>query len=94
MSQNTDLENQQVTNLDDTNLVAYLMLKGYRVIPWKLEDDPSRVSFDICGDPSQITQDIQLFFDNEQVGVQDFVRNLKEVKSQMYQMKRIGKGQG
>ncbi len=80
-----------ITNLEDTSLIAYLKLKGHTAIPWLSRDDPDdlRVSFDIQGDPLQIESDIQRFYDNEQVGIQDFCRSLKETKSAMYNMKKI-----
>ncbi len=80
-----------VISLEDTSLVAFLKLKGYITVPWISRDDPvdTRVSFDIQGDERQIEADMQAFYDNQQVGIQDFCRNLKEVKSCMYNLKRI-----
>jgi hypothetical protein len=85
---------EPITTLEDTSLVAYLKLKGHTLIPWISREDPSdtRVSFDIQGDRAAIAADMQRFFDNELIGIQDFCRNLKEVKSAMYNMKRIGQG--
>ena len=89
--QTRDPTNKPVASLEDTSLVAYLKLKGHTLIPWISRDDPSdiRVSFDIQGEELQTEKDMQSFYDNEQVGIQDFCRNLKEVKSAMYNLKRI-----
>jgi len=89
--QTRDSTVKPVTSLEDTSLIAYLKLKGHILIPWISRDDPSdiRVSFDIQGNELQIEKDMQTFYDNEQVGIQDFCRNLKEVKSTMYNLKRI-----
>lgn len=80
------------TNLDDTSLVAFLALKGHAIVPQISRESPElRVSFDITGDDQQIEKDIESFYHNEQVGVFDFVRKLKEVKSQMHNLKRVGR---
>jgi hypothetical protein len=80
------------TSLEDTMLVSYLILKGHIAIPWLCRDDPSdrRVAFDIQGEQERIEKDMQAFYNNESVGVQDFCRQLKSVKSLMYNLKRIG----
>jgi hypothetical protein len=82
------------TCLEDAMLVAYMKLKGHIAIPWISRDDPAdpRVSFDLQGDNEKIESDMQGFYNNEQVGIQDFTRAYKEVKSQMYSLKRIGAG--
>jgi hypothetical protein len=84
----------KVTCLEDAQLVAFMKLKGYIAIPWISRDDPSdpRVSFDIQGDSDKIESDMQGFYNNELVGIQDFTRAYKEVKSLMYSLKRIGVG--
>jgi hypothetical protein len=82
-----------LTNLEDTSLVAFLKLKGHIAIPWISRTDPNdiRVSFDIQGDGKQIESDMRNFYNNEMVGIQDFCRCLKDVKSSMYNLRRIGK---
>ena len=84
----------ETTNLEDTMLVAYLQLMGHTAIPWISRDDPSdpRISFDIMGDQEEIRRNTQAFYNNASVGVQDFCRQLREVKSAMYNMKKVGKG--
>lgn len=80
--------------LEDTMVVAYLKLKGHICIPWISRDDPDdiRVSFDIQGDKQVIESDTQKYYDpNESVLIQDYIRCLKDIKSQMYNMRRIGK---
>ena len=83
-----------LTSLEDTMLVAYLMLNGHTAKPWLSKDDPiePRVSFDIYGKQAEIESHMQEFYNNQLVGVQDFCRQLKSVKNIMYNMKRIGKG--
>jgi hypothetical protein len=77
------------TNLEDTALIAYMMLKGHQIKPWRSSEDPVRVSFDIEGDSDKIEYDMQNFYNNNQVGIQDYVKCLKQVKSIMYNMKKL-----
>jgi hypothetical protein len=83
----------EFTKLEDTSLVAFLKLKGHHTVPWISRDDPDdvRVAFEIEGESAEIEKSIQAFYDNEQVGIQDFCRNLREVKSAMYNMRKIRK---
>ena len=87
----------QIITLDDTQHVAFLKLKGYTVKPWIETDDQipnqdpntKRVEFQVEGDPDSIEKDMQGFYQNELVGVQDFCRELKSVKSSMYNLRRM-----
>jgi hypothetical protein len=80
------------TALSDTVLVAFLALKGHRVKAWINRED-GRVVFEILGDENQLNESMDSFYANEQVGIQDFNRKLKDVKSQMYNMKKNIKGE-
>lgn len=77
------------TNLEDVMLVAFLVLQGHKIKPWRDTDDPNHISFDVVGDQASIEADMQKYYDNERVGVADFVRCLKETKSQMYNLKKL-----
>ncbi len=79
------------TNLEDVSLVAFLMLKGHGIKEWRNVEDPTRISFDIEGSPADIEADIQNYNDNEQVGIQDYVRCYKTVKSRMYNFKNLNR---
>lgn len=93
VKQTRDPTPSHTTNLEDTSLVAFLKLKGHVTIPWISRDDETdiRVSFDIQGEQRNIERDMQAFYDNEKVGIQDFCRCLKDVKSAMYNMRKIGR---
>ena len=78
-----------LTNLEDTPLVAFLLLKGYKIKPWRDVSDSDHVSFDIEGEADGIELDMQKYYSNEQVGIQDYIKCLKEVKSQMYNLKKV-----
>jgi hypothetical protein len=77
------------TNLEDTMLIAFLLLKGHKIKEWRRSDEPDRVSFDVEGNEDSIVADMNKYYNNEVVGIQDFVKCLKEVKSRMYNMKKI-----
>lgn len=82
-------EKPPTTNLEDNNVVAFLVLKGHKIKPWRDTKDHLHITFDIEGDSKQIEDDMQKYYDNEKVGIQDFVNCLKNVKSQQYSMKKV-----
>jgi hypothetical protein len=77
--------------LEDSQLVAFLKLKGHQIVAHICRDDPQdpRVAFDVKGDDDEIQTDVQLFYDNARVGIQDYCRCLKDVKSLMYNMRKL-----
>jgi hypothetical protein len=66
-----------------------MVMKGHHIKEWRSREG-NRISFDIEGDEASVTEDMQSYYNNEMVGIQDFVRCLREVKSRMYNMKKIG----
>jgi hypothetical protein len=79
--------------ISDTTLVAYLQLKGHFAIPWLSRDDPEdpRVEFDIEGDKEKIEQDTKDFYAHAQVDITEYCKQLKSVKSIMYNLKKVGR---
>ena len=76
----------KVTTVEDANLVAYLVTKGFVAIPYMKEtkdSDQRRVIWDVQGDIEPARQD---FYRNAD-GIRDFVRSLKEVRQDMHSMK-------
>ena len=76
----------EVTTVEDANLVAYLVTKGFVAIPYMKETregDQRRVVWDVQGDIEQARQE---FYGNAN-GIRDFVRSLKEVRQDMHTMK-------
>ena len=80
---------QPQTIFYDTAIVAYLKLKGHIVIPQHKPNDKDKIEFRIDGDPQKIQSDLQDYFNNVSVGVQDYVTCIKLTKSLMYAMKDI-----
>lgn len=84
----------ETKGIEDTMLVAWMQLQGFAVTSW-ISSEPGdrnvRVSFDIEGDPDAIEASMRTYYDNTQVGVQDFVRAVKRVKSEMYAMQKLGR---
>jgi hypothetical protein len=83
--------NPSETILEDTTVVAFLKLKNHAVISFTTLEEPQKVKFKIGGDPQQIELDIVSFYGNATVGVLDFCRCLKEIKSAMYNLKKVGR---
>jgi len=76
----------KVTTVEDANLVAYLVTKGFVAIPYMKEtkdSDQRRVIWDVQGDIEKARQE---FYGNAG-GIRDFVRSLKEVRQDMHSMK-------
>ncbi len=78
----------KVTTVEDANLVAYLVTKGFVAIPYMKEtkdSDQRRVIWDVQGDIEPARQE---FYGNAG-GIRDFVRSLKEVRQDMHSMKSM-----
>lgn len=82
--------------IDDANIVAYLVMKGYIAIPYikseATDSQSSRVSWDVQGDPDAINAEVKMFWENERVCIRDYVRILKDIRSTIYTIKSM-KGQ-
>lgn len=80
--------------IEDTKLVAFLKLKGFSITAQICRDDPRdvRVGFTIQGDQDDIEKATALYYANEQVGITDYIRTLNEVKSQMYNIRKLRAG--
>jgi len=82
--------------VEDANVVAYLVLKGYLAIPFikskAIDNQSSRVAWDVQGSESAIDKELKRFYRNEAIGILDYVRILKDIRSEMYGIKSI-KGQ-
>ena len=83
----------KTTNLEDTSLIAFMMLKGHEVKEWRDTKNPDRISFDILGDPASVAEDMRKYYANEQVGILDYVKCYKAVKSRMYSFKSLNNKQ-
>ena len=76
----------EVTTVEDANLVAYLVMRGFVAIPYMKETkegEQRRVVWDIQGDIEKARQE---FYGNAN-GIRDFVRSLKEVRQDMHTMR-------
>jgi len=85
-----------VSTVVDANLVAYLVMKGFIAIPFikskSSEGQSSRVAWDIQGKQEAIDKEMNRYYSNERVGILDYVRILKEIRGEMYNIKSL-KGQ-
>jgi hypothetical protein len=79
--------------------VAFLVLRGFIAIPFiqtekggdigRGTDTSSRVAWDIEDEDGKVDAEIKMYYSNEKVGVHDYVRVLKDVRSQMYSTKQV-----
>ena len=69
-------------SIDDTNIVSYLHYCGFKFSPFKKSDD--RVAFRVYGD---IDKGLAGYYDNANVGIQDYVACLKKVRGSMFLIK-------
>jgi hypothetical protein len=74
--------------LDDTNIVAYLHLCGFRFNP--VNKGGGRIGFRVYGD---IDQALSNFYNNEKIGIQDYVGCLKKVRGSMFLLKGMDEGE-
>ncbi len=78
----------KITTIEDVNIVAYLMLKGFQAIPYLKETKDGqgpRVAWDVAG--SRVDAVIEKYYGNDKIGIRDYVRVLKEVRGGMYSLK-------
>ena len=77
----------------DANVAAYLVMKGFIAIPFikskSSEGQGSRVAWDIQGEQDAIDQEMKRYYRNEKVGILDYVRILKDIRSEMYNVKSL-----
>lgn len=74
-----------MSGVEDTNIIAFMAMRGHKIKPWICADGSNRVAFDIFGNTSQALDD---YYNNVAINVQDFVKNLKMVKSTIIGMKQ------
>ena len=77
--------------MEDTYLVAFLTMKGHIAIPFirdgdKAPDGFARVAFDVQGD---VDRTVNLYYANMDVGVRDYAKSIKDIKSAMWNLKNM-----
>lgn len=77
---------KQISEFSDATIVAYLVLRGHKITPQK--DQSGRIVFEVEGD---IAKDVEAFYNNEPVGIMDYVRILKFIRGQIFNMKAMGR---
>ena len=83
-------DKEKSTPIDDANIVAFLMMKGFVAIPYIKEEAAgersSQVAWEVQG---EIASAINDFYRNECVGIRDYVKALKVVRGDMYSIKQL-----
>lgn len=86
----SEVENSIVV---DANVAAYLVMKGFVAIPFikskSVEGQGARVAWDIQGDQDAIDREMKKYYANEKIGILDYVRILKDIRGEMYQVKSL-----
>jgi hypothetical protein len=72
------------TELEDTNVVAYLHYCGLRFTP--IQQESGRVAFVVHGDIGPYMDNM---YKNADVKVLDFIKCLKAVRSSMFNLRKI-----
>lgn len=79
------MRNEQITEIEDTSITAYLLMKGHKFMP--IRKSGGRISFRFTGD---ITADLEDIYNNKTVGILDYIKSLKTVRSSIFTLKAIG----
>lgn len=75
--------------IDDTNIVAYLHYCGFKFNPFQKGLD-GRIGFRVYGD---IDAALASYYDNNKIGIQDYVACLKKVRGSMFLLKGMGESE-
>ena len=81
---------EEISGVEDVNLVAYLDARGFIAIPYMKKvkkGELPRVIFDVQGEGIEKAR--QDFYGNALIGVRDFVRSLREKRSDLHNMRNI-----
>lgn len=73
-----------VNEFEDATVVAFLALRGHTVTPFK--NPNGRVMFEVEGD---IVRDVDAFYQNEKVGILDFIRIFKSIRGSIFTLKTV-----
>lgn len=76
--------NKPVNEFEDSLIVAFLALQGHQITPCKRHN--GRVIFEVIED---ISRDVEAFYLNQEVGVLDYSRMLKSVRSSIFNLKAV-----
>ncbi|MFA7218206.1 MAG: DUF5659 domain-containing protein [Dehalococcoidales bacterium] len=79
-----------VSTIEDANIVAYLKMKGFKATPFikNGKQKNSRVAWNIEGD---ISKAVAQYYEDIEVDVYSFVKMLKDVRAEMYNLKQANK---
>ena len=81
---------ENVSTLEDVHIVAFLITRGFRATPFikdgGVKRKNSRVAWTIEGD---IKEALNEYYNGQLVDVYGFVKALKDVRAEMYNMKQV-----
>ena len=81
------INEKEISIIEDANIVAYLVTRGYRAVPFVKDGlkNNSRVAWTIEDD---ITEAVEDYYQGCNVDVYGFVKSLKDVRAEMYNLKQ------
>ena len=85
---------EEVSIIEDVYLVALLVKKGFKPVPFikdRLRRNDSRVAWNVEGDISEVI--IKYYEGCNDVALYDYVKSLKDVRAEMYNLKQANKSQ-
>jgi len=87
-------DNTEVSVIEDVYIVALLVKKGFKPIPFikdRSKRNDSRVAWNVEGDISEVI--IKYYEGCYDVDLYDYVKTLKDVRAEMYNLKQANKSQ-
>jgi hypothetical protein len=80
---------KELNEFEDVTIAAFLAIHGHVVTP--LRNPNGRIIFEVEGN---IAPNIEAFYANQSVGIMDYVRMLKSLRSSIFTMKTMGQKKG
>jgi hypothetical protein len=81
------METKKTTEIEDATIIAFLSLKGHHINPYRRAD--GRVVFKVSGDISHTLHEL---YSNVHIGILDYIKSLKTIRSSIFTIKAFGRG--
>ena len=75
---------KMINEFEDATIVAFCALRCHTATP--MRDPNGRIVFEVEGD---IARSVEAFYTNQQIGIMDYVRIFKMIKSQIFTLKSM-----
>ena len=85
-------DKKEISVIEDANIVAYLVTKGFRATPF-IKDGLKNNSWVAWTIEDDITEAVEDYYQGCNVDVYGFVKSLKDIRAEMYNLKQANKSQ-